>query len=77
MKLNDIEKKVIEGKGTEMPFSGEYCHNTKKGTYVCRRCGAPLYRSNDKFDAGCGWPSFDNEIPNAVKSITDVDGNRT
>jgi methionine-R-sulfoxide reductase len=60
-----------------MPFSGEYEKNFDEGTYVCKRCGAPLYNSKDKFDARCGWPSFDDEIKGAVKRIPDADGERT
>ena len=76
-KLTPEEEAVMVGKGTERPFSGEYDGNFKRGTYVCRRCGAPLYRSDDKFDARCGWPSFDAEIRGAVKRVTDPDGMRT
>lgn len=76
-KLNYDEKRVILQKGTEMPFSGEYEENWDKGTYICKRCNAPLYQSDDKFDARCGWPSFDDEIKGAVRRETDADGRRT
>lgn len=76
-KLTREEERVIVYKGTEMPFTGEYEQHFEKGTYVCRRCEAPLYRSEDKFDARCGWPSFDKEIEGSVKRIPDADGIRT
>lgn len=74
--LTPEEERVIVYKGTERAFTGEYTDNKRKGTYVCRRCNAPLYSSADKFDAHCGWPSFDDEIPGAVKRVPDADGHR-
>jgi peptide methionine sulfoxide reductase msrA/msrB len=76
-KLTPEEERVIVHKGTEAPFTGKYEKFDGKGTYVCKRCNTPLYRSDDKFDAHCGWPAFDDEIPGAVKRITDADGRRT
>ena len=79
MKLNSLtpqEKRVIINKGTEAPFSGEHDKNFDQGSYICRQCDAPLYRSQDKFDAHCGWPSFDAGIPAAIKHTLDKDGKR-
>src|SRR5690606_30067932 len=76
-KLTPEEERVIINKGTEMPFSGKYDKFTAKGIYTCKRCDAPLYTSESKFDAHCGWPSFDDEIKGAVKRVPDRDGMRT
>ncbi len=75
--LTPAEEHIIVRKGTERPFTGEYYDFFEEGTYVCRRCEAPLYVSNAKFHSDCGWPSFDQELPDAVKRLPDADGQRT
>lgn len=75
--LTPEEQRVILHKGTEAPFTGEYVDTVDAGTYVCRQCNAPLYRSKDKFRSDCGWPAFDSEIPGAVHRSVDADGERT
>jgi len=79
-KFNELsaeEARVMLHKGTERPFTGEYTQSKDAGVFICRRCNAPLYRSDDKFDSHCGWPSFDDEIAGAVARHPDADGQRT
>lgn len=80
MKFNTLtieEERVIIHKGTERPFTGELLNNKEPGVYTCKRCDAVLYRSEDKFDSHCGWPSFDDGVKGAIKRIPDKDGMRT
>ena len=74
--LSDEEKRVIENKGTEMPFSGEYNDFYEEGVFSCKKCNKELYKSESKFSSGCGWPSFDDGIKDAVKRVPDADGRR-
>ncbi len=79
MQYNNLtaeEIRIIENKGTEMPFTGKYDKFYQSGTYICKKCNTALFTSQDKFDSGSGWPSFDDSIPHAVKEIPDVDGRR-
>jgi peptide-methionine (R)-S-oxide reductase len=76
-KLTPEEEKVIVHKGTEAPFIGEYDNFFEEGTFICKRCNAPLFSSKSKFDAGCGWPAFDDTLAGSVRRVPDPDGNRT
>lgn len=75
--LTPEEAHIIQQKGTEAPFTGKYTDWKESGTFLCRQCNAPLYQAADKFDSRCGWPSFDDEIPGAVRRTPDADGRRT
>jgi methionine-R-sulfoxide reductase len=76
-KLTPEEERVLVNKGTERPWTGEYNDFKAEGTFICRRCNAPLYKSDDKFNSHCGWPSFDDDLDGAVRRETDADGRRT
>lgn len=76
-KLTQDEERVIIHKGTERAWTGELLDNKEEGVYTCKRCDAILYKSGDKFDSHCGWPSFDDEVARAIKRIPDADGRRT
>lgn len=75
--LTPFEQWVIEKKGTEQPFTGQFCNVFSEGVYHCKKCDEPLYTSQDKFSSQCGWPSFDDEIAGQVRRIPDPDGRRT
>lgn len=74
--LTKEEHEIIVNKGTEKPFSGKYNNFSLQGIFVCKACETPLYKSSSKFDSGCGWPSFDDEIEGAISRFTDYSGGR-
>lgn len=76
-KLTAKEKNVLIDRGTEAPFTGRYDDFFEDGTFICRQCNTPLFSSRAKFDAGCGWPSFDENFPDTVTRLPDPDGSRT
>lgn len=75
-KLTPEEARVIIHKGTEAPYTGEYTDNKREGKYLCKQCGTELFSSDDKFESHCGWPSFDDEVPDSVEKVKDADGRR-
>jgi peptide methionine sulfoxide reductase msrA/msrB len=75
-KLTSEEKHILKDKGTEAPFTGEYNEHFEAGIFICRACENPLYESNTKFNSGCGWPSFDDEIEGAINRHEDLNGGR-
>jgi peptide methionine sulfoxide reductase msrA/msrB len=75
-KLNAEEIRIIEHKGTELPFSGKYNNFYQDGVFLCKKCGNRLFRSKDKFNSNSGWPSFDDAIEGGVKEVLDRDGRR-
>ncbi|MEN9337691.1 MAG: hypothetical protein RIQ41_5 [Candidatus Parcubacteria bacterium] len=70
--LSDEEKHVLFNGGTEAPFTGELLHEHRKGNFMCKVCGTPLFSSDTKFDSGTGWPSFDQALPGAVEYVEDA-----
>ena len=70
-KLNPDEFKILREKGTELPFTGKFNDHFKEGTYVCKGCATPLYKSESKFDSHCGWPSYDSAIEGSLELIPD------
>jgi len=72
--LTPQEKHILKDKGTEAPFTGKYNNHFEAGIFICRACDNPLYESNTKFNSGCGWPSFDNEIKDAITHYEDLSG---
>jgi peptide-methionine (R)-S-oxide reductase len=75
-KLTPEERWVLLNKGTEYAFTGKYTDHFVEGTYICKRCNNPLYKSDDKFHSGCGWPAFDDEIKGSIHREVDADGQR-
>jgi peptide-methionine (R)-S-oxide reductase len=69
--LDEQSYRILIEKGTEYPFTGEYNDHFEKGIYCCKGCGSPLYRSENKFDSSCGWPSYDEALPGAIEYIKD------
>ena len=69
--LSEESYRILREKGTEPPFSGKYNLHFENGYYLCKACENPLFKSGQKFDSGCGWPSFDDAIKGSVKNILD------
>jgi peptide-methionine (R)-S-oxide reductase len=69
--LGEEKYDVLRKKGTERPHTGSYNLHYEEGIYCCGACFEPIFESNSKFDAHCGWPSFDNSIPGKVKYVLD------
>jgi peptide-methionine (R)-S-oxide reductase len=71
-KLTPEQYRILREKGTERPFTGEYNTHYADGVYSCAACGNDLFKSDQKFDSGCGWPSFDDEIEGAIERKRDT-----